>query len=176
MEDACTIISLVYKPFLLSNVKQVPTSFTRLSWRMVQKENMDTYLLLLKEKYSRKKRRFQLRSLHTRQAFTSTLKPKVQKLWSTNRITWLGVDLPWLLWIWASRAFILIYFLPWLLVLWQRREQSVGPAQERATQPARNVAVSMMRHPAKWRGSVSVPFSSHTVPLHQHPRYLKWTK
>ena len=53
------------------------------------------------------------------------------------------------------------------------RRQSVGPAQQGATQPARNVAFDdEAEAPSKMKGSVSVSLSSHTAPLHQHPRYL----
>ena len=51
------------------------------------------------------------------------------------------------------------------------RRQSVGPAQQGATQPARNVAFDdEAEAPSKMKGSVSVSLSSHTVPLHQHPQ------
>ena len=36
---------------------------------------------------------------------------RCQKLCSTKRFMWLGVVIPWLLWVWASRAFILLYML-----------------------------------------------------------------
>ena len=44
------------------------------------------------------------------------------------------------------------------------RRQSVGPAQQGATQPARNVAVDdEAEAPSKMKGSVSVSFSSQPV-------------
>ena len=36
---------------------------------------------------------------------------RCKKLCFTRLLRWLGVDFPWLLWIWASRAFILLYLL-----------------------------------------------------------------